>query len=201
MLIDFEKLKKLYKLSRNLSFQDITTLLKAAKPVSFDQGEYIFKEGSQDRTVYFIQKGLIRTFLAKQQGEDITTWLRWEDQVFANIDELLFEHPSRFYAQAVEPTQTLSISFDVAQEIAAQNPKLEENRKYMLREIMKTNFKHSESFMLYSAEERYLNYIEQFPHIVNRVPDKYIAGILGITPVSLSRIRKRIIQREMGKND
>ena len=200
MLLDFNRLKKLYGLSKNLSLQDIQILLKEAKIQSFDPGEFIYKEGSYDRTVYFIQQGLIRNYLANDKGEDITTWLRWEDQIFVNIDALLFEQPSRYFAQAVEPTQTLCLNFDVAQEIAQKNPKLEENRKYILREIIKSTLRHAESFMLYSPEDRYLNYIRQHPDIVNRVPDKYIAGILGITPVSLSRIRKRIASKDVQKS-
>ncbi|MBK8659738.1 MAG: hypothetical protein IPN22_12925 [Bacteroidetes bacterium] len=46
--------------------------------------------------------------------------------------------------------------------------------------------------MLLSPEERYLKFIQKYPDLLNRVPNKYIANVLGITPVSLSRIRKRI---------
>ncbi|MEO0896123.1 MAG: Crp/Fnr family transcriptional regulator [Bacteroidota bacterium] len=197
MQIDFDNIKQIYSLSKNLTFTDLAQVMKEVKAQTFMQGEYLYKEGSRDRTIYFIQKGLVRNYLEKEQGEDVTTWIRWENQLFTNIDELLFEHPSRYFAQAVEPTKTLTINFDLAQEIVSKNPKLEKNRKFVLREILKSTLKHSESFMLYSPEERYLNYIDQYPDIVNRVPDKYIAGILGITPVSLSRIRKRIAQREM----
>jgi hypothetical protein len=50
-------------------------------------------------------------------------------------------------------------------------------------------------FLLLSAEERYLKLVNEKPDIVNRVPNKYIATMLGITPVSLSRIRKRVATR------
>lgn len=63
---------------------------------------------------------------------------------------------------------------------------------------MKRMVMHTESFILYSAEERYLNFVKNNPDIVNRVPGKYIANVLGITPVSLSRIRKRIAQKKAG---
>ena len=52
-----------------------------------------------------------------------------------------------------------------------------------------------EGFILYTPEERYIKFIEKYPDINNRVPDKYIANVLGITPVSLSRIRARIIEK------
>jgi hypothetical protein len=57
---------------------------------------------------------------------------------------------------------------------------------------LKQTFGRIDSFVLLSPEERYKKYIKDFPGIVNRAPDKHIANVLGITPVSLSRIRKRI---------
>lgn len=192
MIIDLDKLRKLYHFSRDLTYKDVSALIRAAKSRSFSPREYVQKEGSHDQTVYFIQKGLIRTFFLNERGDEVTTWLRWEDQIYANLDTTLFERPSRFYAQALEPTKTLTIPLDLLQEVIDQNVKLEKNRKYFLRDVLKSTITHTESFLLYSPEERYLNYIRQNPEIVNRVPDKYIANILGITPVSLSRIRKRI---------
>ena len=53
-----------------------------------------------------------------------------------------------------------------------------------------------ETFVLLNPEERYLKFIKDFPDLTNRVPDKYIANVLGITPVSLSRIRKRISSKK-----
>ncbi len=196
MVIDIDKLRKLYKFSRNLTFQDAQVLIRAAKSRSFDAREYIQQEGSQDKTVFFIQQGMVRAFFLNERGDEITTWLRWENQIYINIDAALFERPSRFYAQTMEPTKVLTIDYDLLQDLIDQNPKLERNRKYFLRDILRTTISRNESFLLYSPEERYLHFIRQNPEIVNRVPDKYIANILGITPVSLSRIRKRIAQNQ-----
>jgi hypothetical protein len=62
----------------------------------------------------------------------------------------------------------------------------------MLRKFLLEAKERIESFVLFTPEQRYVKYIEDFPDMYNRVPDKYIAHVLGITPVSLSRIRKRI---------
>ena len=64
--------------------------------------------------------------------------------------------------------------------------------KYVFQKMMRHQLARVESFVLNSPEERYLKYIKDYPDLINRVPDKYIAHVLGITPVSLSRIRKRI---------
>ncbi len=62
---------------------------------------------------------------------------------------------------------------------------------------MKQAFQRVESFVLLSPEERYLKYMQDYPSVINRAPDKYIANVLGITPVSLSRIKGRITAKRL----
>ena len=88
------------------------------------------------------------------------------------------------------------MNYDTLQRIFESNMKFESNRKYVFQKIIRQMLKRLESFVLYSPEERYQLYIKDYPNIVNRVPDKYIANVLGITPVSLSRIRKRIAEKK-----
>ena len=114
----------------------------------------------------------------------------------ASADVIFFNQPSGLFFQALEPTQLIYIDYDMLQQIISDNPKLEANRKYILQNVLKEALQRVDSFVLCSPEERYLNFIKGNPDIVNRVPDKYIANVLGITPVSLSRIRKRIMSKK-----
>tara|TARA_B110000459_G_scaffold203522_1_gene260346 strand:- start:3699 stop:4031 length:333 start_codon:yes stop_codon:yes gene_type:complete len=109
---------------------------------------------------------------------------------------ILFDQPSRYYYECLEDTKTLSIDFEKVQNIIESNPKLERNRKYFARNAMKKMLQRLESFVLLNAEERYEDFIKKNPTLSNRVPDKYIAHVLGITPVSLSRIRARIATKK-----
>lgn len=61
---------------------------------------------------------------------------------------------------------------------------------------MKRAFQRIESFVFLSPEERYKKYVKDYPNVIDRAPDKYIANVLGITPVSLSRIRTRIASKK-----
>ena len=88
------------------------------------------------------------------------------------------------------------MDYDLAQKIIENNPKLEKSRKFFLQKMLKDALERIESFVLYSPEERYVKYVESKPDIINRVPNKYIANVLGMTPVSLSRIRKRIASKK-----
>jgi CRP-like cAMP-binding protein len=194
-MIDLEKLRAFYKFGRNLTINDAQSLLQAASTRSYAVGDYLIKEGSHKKEVFFIQKGIIRSFRINEKGNEITTLLRWENQIIASPDVILFDQPSQNYVEALEETKVRVLDYDVLQDIVSANPKLDANRKYVLQQMLKEALGRIDTFVLMSPEDRYLAYVDQNPEIVNRVPDKYIANVLGITPFSLSRIRKRVAKK------
>lgn len=194
-MINIEQVRKLYKLGKNLSLTDIQDLFSNAKTRTFKKRAILINADSTDNSVYFIRKGLVRMYHIKETGEEITFQLFAENRFVVNIDKFMENSSSRYFVEALEDTQTLSIDFDKLQEIIAANPKLQSNRIIIFRRLMRENIRRVESFILLNPEERYLQYVQEFPNIVERVPDKYIANVLGITPVSLSRIRKRIAEK------
>ncbi len=120
-----------------------------------------------------------------------------EYNVVVNIHSVLFEEPSNFSYQTFEDTKIYKIDYASVIDLTSKNPDLLEiNRRYIGRNAMRQAFKREESFVFMSPVERYLTYIKDYPNVVNRAPDKYIANVLGITPVSLSRIRNRLATKK-----
>lgn len=171
---------------------DITPLLNLARAVSVDaQGIYI-REGDTSRKVAFIEQGIIRAYAINDSGEEYTLFLRWEGQVIASHDCILHGKPSRFIYRALEPVSLLEINYDVLEKTLKTHPDCEPLRTFFLMRMLSDALESIESFVMHSPEDRYRNLVNGRIDLVNRVPDKYIASMLGITPVSLSRIRKRI---------
>jgi CRP-like cAMP-binding protein len=180
---------------KNLTYEDLLPLLQLAKPRHLAASEVYIHENSDYRKIALILRGLIRVYLVKQNGAEITTELSWEDQIVACQDAILRHKPSRFTYEAVEDTDLLEIDYDALQALLENTPKLESTRKYFLMNMLDQSLDRIESFVLLSPEERYRQLVEQKPSIINRVPNKYIATLLGITPVSLSRLRRRMASR------
>ena len=195
-MVDINKLRQIYKFGKELSIEDAGILIKSAKSKSFKKKEIIIEEGSLKTDVYFLRSGLVRAYCINNKGDEITFGLISENQILTNVDIILFDQPSRFYYECIEDTKTFSIDFDKVQNIIESNPKLERNRKFFARNAMKKMLQRLETFVLMNAEERYEDFIKNNPTLSNRVPDKYLANVLGITPVSLSRIRARIVKRK-----
>lgn len=194
-MIDFKKITDYYKVGNSIQLSDFKDLLKKAKTNKFQRLDYLIKEGSLSDEIFVILEGLVRVFAINESGQEITIHLMNEYQVVVNTDTVMFNQASRFFYQALEPTTCLSLSYLKAESIINENPKLLQHRKFLSRNILKKSYTRIESFVFKSPEERYLAYIDEHPAINERVPDKYIAHVLGITPVTLSRIRHRIAQK------
>jgi len=195
-MVDIDKLRHIYKFGKELSLEDAGILIKSAKSKSFKKREVIIDEGALKTDVYFVRSGLVRTFCINDKGDEVTFGFISENQIFTNIDIILYNQPSRFCYECIEDTKTFSIDFNTVQNIIESNPKLERNRKFFARNAMKKMLRRLETFVLMNAEERYKDFIKKNPTLSNRVPDKYLANVLGITPVSLSRIRARIVGKK-----
>jgi CRP-like cAMP-binding protein len=180
-----------------MKIRPILTLLRNVKSRSFQPGEVLITEGSSNKELFFIRKGLIRCFYINPDADEITFQLFPESNVVLNFHTLLFDEPSKFVYIAYEPTKVYSIDYDFLMKLTLENNNLLElNRSFIGKKTMKQAFLRIESLVFLTPKERYEKYLKDYPNIVNRAPDKYIANILGITPVSLSRIRNRIANQK-----
>lgn len=169
-------------------------LLKISRMRKLKTGDIYISINSSSQRLAYIRKGLIRTFMIKENGEDITLMLRWEDQFIASVDSVVHQRPSRFIYQALENTVLLEVDYQKSQPLINANPRLSDIRNKILLHILAQAMERIENFVLLSPEEHYMKLVDEKPDMINRVPDKYLATMLGITPVSLSRIRKRIVR-------
>jgi CRP-like cAMP-binding protein len=171
---------------------DLTGLAQLATSRTLNAGDIYIPVGSASQKLAYIRKGLIRTWFLKKNEEEVTLMLRWEDQLVASLDSIFYRQPSRFTYQALEETTLVEIDYEQAEALITPNPRLAAIRDKLLMLMLGQAMGRIETFVLLSPEERYRRLLEDKPGIVNRVADKHLATLLGITPVSLSRIRKRL---------
>ncbi|WP_342648310.1 Crp/Fnr family transcriptional regulator [Mucilaginibacter sp. CSA2-8R] len=179
---------------KGLSLADLYELFKMAQVKRIPAGGVYIEQGATSKKLGFIRKGLIRAYRIKDNGDDVTLMLRWENQFIASHDTVILNQPSRFTYQALEDITLMELDYGRMENILDNNPKLSSYRNVILLRMLSEALERMESFVLLTPEERYLHLLTEKPNIFNRVPNKYLATLLGITPVSLSRIRKRISQ-------
>lgn len=181
-----------------MKLRSVIKLIRNSKAGSYRKGDVLIPEGASGKDVFFIRKGLVRAVLAVEDKLETTTFQLYpEHNVVLNLHAILFDEPSRFSYEALENTKVYRIDYASLLELTKRDQELLElNRTYFGRNAMRRAFQRVESFVFLSPEERYVQYVRDYPQIVHRAPDKYIAHVLGITPVSLSRIRARIASRK-----
>jgi len=195
-MIDFEKLKSVFPFFKELSADDVLEFLNHTRVLQLNPGDIFLKQGSLKSNVYFVKSGLIRSYFVDEKGEEITNRLRYENQVMSCYEIDLLNEPSRFNLQALEPTELIVMEVKTMHQIVHGNPKYEAGFRFFVSNSLAEALSAVDDFMLLSPEKRYLKFVKEHAEMLNRVPNKYIANVLGITPVSLSRIRKRITTKK-----
>ena len=150
----------------------------------------ILPEGEVSRHIYYIQKGVARMWFNKD-GKDITFQFFFAQQAVASIDSFFHQSPSLFTIESIEACEVLVIDKEQFDKLLQTNSASKDLFITFLAERFQ-NYTHLFlSRIKDTPEERYKELLKNHPEIVQQVPQHYIASYLGITPVSLSRIRNR----------
>lgn len=147
-------------------------------------------EGEISNQMHFIKKGCLRMWFNKD-GKDITFQFFFEGQAVASIDSFLSNQPSMFTLESIEPSTIISISKDNFEQLQQSIPKFILGFQEILYKRLRNYSQLFLSRIKDTPRERYEDLIKNHPEIIKRVPQHYIASYLGITPISLSRIRNK----------
>ncbi len=157
--------------------------------LTLKKGELLQTIGRTCYTVYFLRKGCARIFYYKD-GTDITESFAFENSLVARVESLFTGRPSRKGIQMLEASEVIAIAALQLFKLYDEFPQLERLARKLTERGYVDTVNRLESLQFHSAEERYHSLLQETPDLLKRVPLKHIASYLGITPVSLSRIRR-----------
>lgn len=173
-----------------LNAEEKKLLTEFCSELSIQKNEELQPIGHACKTIYFVVSGMLRICYWKD-GNDITESFESENSIVARAESLFAGIPSKKAIYAVEDSDLIGINAMKLYDSFEQYPKIESLfRKIFEHQYVRTIHR-LESLQFNSPEERYKLLLAEQPDIVKRVPLKYIASYLGITQVSLSRIRAR----------
>lgn len=152
--------------------------------------EVLLTEGEVAKKVYFIEKGCLRLSFNKD-GKDITFQFFFEGEAVSSAESFRYNQPSLYSIESLEPCIVHTLTKKDYFEIIGASPMIREALEEQTLQRLLFVEKLFLSRIKNSPEERYKELLEQRPEILQRVPQHYIASFLGITSVSLSRIRNR----------
>lgn len=175
-----------------LDDNNITLLDSVFKEKEIKKNEFFLKQGDKSTEVAFIRKGVFRSFYIDKKGNDITKYFYAEESVLFSYVAYLTNKESSYYIQAVEDSCILVTKVSDFEKIAKDNYNLLSFYKKLLDEAIVMKEEHVCSFKLLNSLERYEQFKIMYPGLEQRIKQHHLASYLGITPVSLSRIRNKV---------
>ncbi len=168
-------------------------LEKHGQPVMRSRGEYLFRQGEQDTAVYFIRSGLLKAYYLSEDGkENIKSFLLPGDAI-GSLKGFFGEDGCSFNLVCLQDCALISLNFQVLYEESRKHLTLaNEVVDFLIKFAMKKENREFELLCL-APEQRYIRILEQAPELVEKLPQIEIARFLGVTPVGLSRIKKRVL--------
>ncbi|WP_163718571.1 Crp/Fnr family transcriptional regulator [Mangrovibacterium lignilyticum] len=150
----------------------------------------LLHEGDVSNEIYIVKEGCLREWFNKD-GKDITFQFFFEGQPVASIDSFINQKPSLFTIESIEPSTLITIERKEFNQLLVTSPDFKDSFQDFIFQRFSNYGQLFLSRIKDSPVERYEDLITTHPEIIKRIPQHYIASYLGITSVSLSRIRNR----------
>lgn len=182
------KLKDILNLISSISLQE-----GSLRALSVPARTVILEDGKVADTLYYVRSGCLRLAF-NNDGKDITFQFFFPGEVVASFDSLHNGTPSLFSLESIECSDLTAIDGTALKNIIRASDAVRDEYENLLAERFHAYQQLFLSRIRNTPQQRYEELLRQNPGIVKRIPQHYIASYLGITPVSLSRIRKRLGQ-------
>ena len=158
----------------------------------FNKKNLFLEAGKVQKALGFIATGLVRSFYIDPDGNERTVGFYAEGEYATHYPAFITRQPSRYSIQCLEPTTFMCLSFEDLQWIYAQSSQFERYGRLIAEEVLKRQQARIESFVFQTAEERYVDFIQNHKSLFNRISLSHLCSYLGIERQSLTRIRQKL---------
>lgn len=158
------------------------------------KGEFLLQAGEVCQHTYFVENGLLRMYSIDKNGKEHIIQFAPEKWMMSDRSSLYFNEKSNYYIDAVEDSDVLFLSPDFFHNLKMQFPGTITSNDLLLQKHIRSLQNRINSLLSDTAQERYLSFIKMYPDVMQRVPQWMVASYLGITPESLSRVRKELVK-------
>jgi len=177
-----------------LSEDDKHLLMAHFKPKKLRKRQYFLQEGDVCKYIGFIVKGSARTFTVDDKGHEHILKLSLENWWLADFESFYKLTPSRFNIEALENLEVLQSTNAQIEEFLKDIPAFSAMANVISQNNTIATQKRMQAAMSYTAEERYEDLISNYPQFLQRFPQNMIASYLGLSPETLSRLKKNAIK-------
>jgi CRP-like cAMP-binding protein len=180
----------------HLTPSEFSAFSELAQVRHFDRRVKLIEVGEIETHLNFICKGLIRKYFYRQ-GEEVITQIAKEDELICSSVSFLSGIPSDYSVETIEPSTVISLSRNNMEKLYSMGPKMERMGRLVTIDwlLRKECWEHTR--IQYGPKERFLKFVTDHPHLISRVPQKYLASYLNMKPETFSRYKRLIADGEL----
>lgn len=179
-----------------LTDEEAEQLSNTFKEANIKKRQFIVQPNFTAKSRYYVVKGTLMAYVVTDEGHTHTITFAIDDWWITDYNSYIFEQPATMFIVALEDTVVLQIDYDKEQDLKKSNHKFETLFRIMAERGLASHQRRIISNLTQSAEERYENFVNKYPQIVQRVPQYALASYLGMTTEFLSRIRNKRVTKK-----
>jgi CRP-like cAMP-binding protein len=164
-------------------------------PKKLRKRQYLLQEGDVCRSIAFVEKGALRAYTVDENMDEHIIQFALEGWTISDLFSYLTAEPATYNIDALEDAELVLITRSAHEELLKTQPKYETYIRLLITGAYIALQRRLTSNISLSAEERYTHFTETYPDIAQRVPQHMIASYMGLTPETLSRVRKKMAER------
>lgn len=174
----------------DITDKELLSITSCFVPKTVKKGKYLLKAGETCQDFIFVKTGCIRMFYLSD-GVEISAWFSLKNSVAMEVQSFISQTPSICFLQAIEDSEVYVLSKTKLEKLYLTQSKSQELMRKIWEGALVMVIPRFSSLQNDTAEKRYLDLMKN-PELMNQIPQKYLASFIGVTPTSLSRIRKKI---------
>lgn len=175
-----------------LTQEDETLIKTYLTPKKLRKKQYLLQEGDVCKAFAFIEKGALKAYSVDDTGNEHIIQFGLEGWIISDLYSFLTGEPATYNIDAIEDAELVLINKSAHEELLKKMPKYETFTRMNITGAYLAMQKRLTSIISSPLEERYANLTALYPDLIQRVPQHMIASYMGLTPETLSRIRRRI---------
>jgi CRP-like cAMP-binding protein len=184
------ELKKFISEYINLPDEELNDIAGRFKKRSVKKNDFLLRQGDICKDLVFVQRGCLRLYYIADSIE-VSVWFAFKHTSAIEIHSFIREQPSGYFLQAIEDSEILYLPKGELEKLYSTHPRMQEMMRKFWEDVLLNLIDRFTSLQRDSAEKRYRDLLGK-PDYLQTIPQKYLASFIGVTPTSLSRIRKNL---------